>query len=92
MLGIKVTATLCIVFNCFIASVKAQEMEVYFGLLHSHTKFSDGLGTPNEAFTMAKEAGLDFMAVTEHNHDPGLPHFFVASRIYHQSRTFTKIS
>ena len=49
-------------------SVPAQNLDVYFGLLHSHTSFSDGLGTPNEAYQSAKEAGLDFMAITEHNH------------------------
>lgn len=51
------------------ASVARSEDQVYFGLLHGHTHFSDGSGTPEEAFTMAKEAGLDFMAITEHNHD-----------------------
>jgi hypothetical protein len=40
----------------------------YFGLLHAHTAFSDGSGTPEEAFASAKGAGLDFFAVTEHNH------------------------
>lgn len=43
-------------------------MNVYVGNLHSHTSFSDGILTPREAYTMAKGNGLDFMAVTEHNH------------------------
>jgi hypothetical protein len=42
---------------------------VYFGNLHAHTRYSDGSGLPSEAFAMAKGAGLDFFAVTEHNHD-----------------------
>jgi hypothetical protein len=44
-------------------------LKVYYGLLHAHTFFSDGQGTPEEAFTAAKTAGLDFFAVTPHNHD-----------------------
>lgn len=44
------------------------EPQVFFGLLHGHTSFSDGSGDPDEAFEMAREAGLDFMAITEHNH------------------------
>lgn len=39
----------------------------YFGGLHSHTGWSDGKGTPDEAFTFAeKKAKNDFWAVTEH--------------------------
>src|SRR5262245_21670963 len=44
------------------------EPKVFFGLMHGHTSFSDGSGDPDEAFEMAKDAGLDFMAITEHNH------------------------
>jgi hypothetical protein len=49
-------------------SVLAGAQSVYFGNLHSHTSYSDGSGTPDEAFTKAKGAGLDFFAITEHNH------------------------
>ena len=45
--------------------------QVYFGNLHAHTSYSDGSGSPDEAFRQAKRAGLDFMAITEHNHDKG---------------------
>jgi hypothetical protein len=48
------------------AVVAAQS--VYFGNLHAHTSYSDGSGTPAEAYAMARSAGLDFFAVTEHNH------------------------
>lgn len=45
------------------------ELHVYFGNLHSHTGYSDGVGTPEEAFLFARDvAKLDFLAVTEHNH------------------------
>lgn len=40
----------------------------FYGLLHGHTSFSDGRGTPDDAYKAAKAAGLDFIAVTEHNH------------------------
>lgn len=39
----------------------------YFGNTHSHTSYSDGLNsTPAEHFSMAKAAGFDFYAVTDH--------------------------
>jgi hypothetical protein len=42
---------------------------VYFGNLHSHTSYSDGSGTPAEAYRYARDtAHLDFLAITEHNH------------------------
>jgi hypothetical protein len=42
---------------------------VFFGNLHSHTSYSDGSGTPSQAYKQARDtAKLDFMAITEHNH------------------------
>jgi hypothetical protein len=42
---------------------------VFYGNLHSHTALSDGSGTPAEAYEHARDvAGLDFLAITEHNH------------------------
>lgn len=49
----------------------APAQSVFFGTLHSHTSYSDGSGTPDEAYAMAKAAGLDFLAITEHNHRAG---------------------
>ena len=49
------------------ASVYAQNYRIYFGDLHSHTTFSDGEGTPSEAFRQARDYGADFMAVTDHS-------------------------
>ena len=45
------------------------EYNLYFGDLHSHTSYSDGTGTPDEAFAMAQSAGADFLAVTDHQHE-----------------------
>ena len=39
----------------------------YFGQLHSHTDFSDGSLGVEEAYETAKQAGLDFFAVTDHS-------------------------
>ncbi|SDC15256.1 F5/8 type C domain-containing protein [Paenibacillus sp. UNCCL117] len=44
------------------------EYRIYFGNLHSHTAFSDGIGTPEYAYDYARyTAGLDFLAITEHS-------------------------
>jgi hypothetical protein len=44
-------------------------LNFYFGNLHAHTAYSDGTGTPKEAYSYARTKGkLDFLAVTEHNH------------------------
>ncbi|MFN8456820.1 MAG: CehA/McbA family metallohydrolase [Anaerolineae bacterium] len=48
------------------AEVSAQGMNIYFGDLHSHTSYSDGAGTPAQAFATARANGLDFMALSEH--------------------------
>jgi histidinol phosphatase-like PHP family hydrolase len=63
----------------------AQETrKVYFGLMHAHTSFSDGEGTPDDAYTMAKEASLDFFAITEHNHNQavGNDDIFLTETLY----------
>lgn len=57
------------------APAPAQTERVFFGNLHSHTSYSDGLGTPEEAYRHARDdddAELDFMALTEHNHAEAL--------------------
>ena len=42
-------------------------LQIYFGDLHSHTGYSDGQGTPAQAFTTAKATGLNFLALTDHD-------------------------
>lgn len=52
-----------------------QQERVFFGNLHSHTSFSDGSGTPEDAYRFARDdsnARLDFLALTEHNHAEAL--------------------
>jgi len=46
----------------------AGEYRVFFGNLHSHTGFSDGIGVPEYAYDYARYTGeLDFLAITEHS-------------------------
>jgi hypothetical protein len=65
----KTTITLiCSVIVQIAASSYGADL-VFFGNLHSHTSYSDGSGTPKQAYTYARDkAKLDFLAVTEHNH------------------------
>jgi predicted metal-dependent phosphoesterase TrpH len=51
-------------------STKAEkdQMQFYFGSLHSHTRYSDGKGSPEEALRWARdEKKLDFYAITDHD-------------------------
>ena len=43
------------------------EMQLFLGDLHSHTAYSDGKGTPADAFATARANGLDFLGVTDHS-------------------------
>lgn len=44
------------------------QYNLYFGQIHSHTNLSDGQGTPDEAYTWARDrANADFFAVTDHS-------------------------
>jgi hypothetical protein len=51
----------------------AQDLRIFFGNLHSHTAYSDGTGTPEQAYTHARQkGGLQFLLISEHNHSqPG---------------------
>lgn len=41
--------------------------QLYYGYLHAHTAFSDGNGTPEEAYQFARDgAKLDFFSLTDH--------------------------
>lgn len=44
------------------------QYNLYFGDLHSHTSYSDGEGTPDQAYEAARSAGADFMAITDHHY------------------------
>jgi uncharacterized repeat protein (TIGR01451 family) len=42
-------------------------LNIYFGDLHSHSGYSDGVSTPAVAYAAAKANGLDFFALTDHD-------------------------
>jgi hypothetical protein len=42
-------------------------MYAYWGDLHSHTTYSDGVGPPYYALAVARAAGLHFYAITDHD-------------------------
>jgi hypothetical protein len=42
------------------------QYSLYFGDLHSHTSYSDGVDTPDVAYTTARATGGDFLAITDH--------------------------
>lgn len=54
------------------AAAQAAGYNLYFGDLHSHTDYSDGMGTPTDAYSAAFEAAkageIDFFGTTDHNH------------------------
>ena len=44
------------------------QFNLYWGDIHAHSSFSDGLGTPEDLLAFARDtAGLDFSAVTDHD-------------------------
>ena len=53
-------------------TANAADYNLYFGDLHAHTNYSDGTGTPADAYAAAYAAALagetDFFATTDHNH------------------------
>lgn len=47
----------------------APEVNFYFGNLHAHTSYSDGMGTPTDAYSqVSKVGGMDFFSLTEHGY------------------------
>lgn len=76
-----------------LAFLQAQAPNVYFGNLHSHTSYSDGSGTPREAYSHARSvAHLDFLAVTEHNHASAQSKIAADHSLYNGSRPDSLIS
>jgi DNA/RNA endonuclease YhcR with UshA esterase domain len=52
-----------------VGSLPCQAYNVYYGNLHSHTAYSDGIGTPSQAYQYARDsAQVDILAITDHTH------------------------
>jgi len=48
---------------------KSDTMKFFFGNLHSHSAYSDGIGTPSQIYHWARhKAKLDFYGITDHGH------------------------
>jgi hypothetical protein len=53
----------------FLAFAPGQAYNAYYANLHSHTSYSDGIGTPTEAYQYARDsADVDVQALTDHTH------------------------
>jgi hypothetical protein len=99
MKGQSIRSGLPAIAACF-GVAAAQGAEVFFGNLHSHTGISDGSGTPRDAYRHARDlAGLDFLAITEHNHaaapsrlqsEPELYNGSGSGSLISQARRFTR--
>ena len=53
--------------NPVIVRDQATDSQIYWGDLHTHTRYSDGRGTPAEMFDFGQRyAALDFCAISDH--------------------------
>lgn len=50
----------------FIIQDELLEYNFYYGIPHAHTSYSDGAGTPTEAYEKARDSGLNFLIITDH--------------------------
>jgi len=65
-----------LILCAFLVPGKAPAYQVYYANLHAHTSFSDGIGTPQEAYAYARDvAEIDVLALTEHTHMMTTPEF-----------------
>src|SRR5262245_62204144 len=46
--------------------LQAHGLRLFYGDLHNHTGYSDGLGRPEEALRQMRARGLHFAAITDH--------------------------
>jgi hypothetical protein len=44
------------------------EMQMYFGSLHGHSRYSDGMGLPKDLYASAARQGQHVTTITDHNH------------------------
>ncbi|OUM61795.1 carbohydrate-binding module family 32 protein [Piromyces sp. E2] len=65
---VKTKVALLTVLAVLFTDINAASYNLYFGNLHAHTSYSDGIGTPEEAFKLMKESKAgDFGAITDHS-------------------------
>ncbi len=79
-------------FSVYSLSPSVGGYNVYYGHLHNHTSFSDGSGTPDQAYTTAKANGLDFLGLSDHSHllsDAEWTATLDAAEMYNSENVFT---
>jgi hypothetical protein len=60
---------LCITGLLLASPPASATWNIYFSNIHSHTAYSDGIGTPAEAYDHAKNvANIDILGVSDHTH------------------------
>jgi hypothetical protein len=63
---VKNNIKLVLIIGIVLLSKNVASYNLYVGNMHSHTSYSDGVGTPAEAFEYARDnANIDFLAVTD---------------------------
>lgn len=68
-IAVVLAAVAALVIGSMAHSQDLGEYHVYFANLHAHTSYSDGVGTPKDAYAYARdEAGLDILAITDHGY------------------------
>lgn len=63
----KIISVLLVLNIALLGFTFYEEYNLYFGNLHSHTEYSDGVETPETALEYANDF-IDFMAITDHAH------------------------
>ncbi len=46
----------------------ADDLTMYYGSLHGHSRYSDGMGLPKDLFNRAQTEGQQVTTITDHNH------------------------
>lgn len=66
---VALAAVVALMFGSIAGAQDLGEYKVYFANLHAHTSYSDGVGTPKDAYAYARDvAGLDILAITDHGY------------------------
>jgi hypothetical protein len=50
------------------ATGATDELTMYFGSLHGHSRYSDGMGLPKDLYKRAQDEGQQITTITDHNH------------------------
>lgn len=64
--GTCIAAGLGLAASGAMAASSIDTWNIYYGHLHNHTTVSDGSGSPDQAYSTAKAAGLDFFSTADH--------------------------